>query len=46
MAKQLSDKLDISKELIVLSAPITGDPYYADVADSIFEFHVQYAQQI
>ena len=35
-----------SKELIVLAAPITGDQYYAGVADDIFHFHVQYARQI
>ena len=33
-------------ELIVLFAPITGDPYYADVADDIFAFHVEYASKI
>lgn len=37
---------DIKKELIVLSAPISGDPYYAGVVDSIFDFHVQYVKQI
>lgn len=33
-------------ELIVLAAPITGDAYYAEVADAIFEFHVAYANAI
>ncbi len=33
-------------ELIVLAAPKTGDPYYADVADRIFDFHVAFAEQI
>lgn len=37
---------DQSKELIVLAVPITGDQYYADMADDIFHFHVQYAHQI
>lgn len=35
-----------SGELIVLVAPATGDPYYADVADEIFAFHVAYASRI
>ena len=33
-------------ELIVLAAPVTGDPYYADVADQIFAFHIGYAKLI
>ncbi|MCP4934662.1 MAG: agmatine deiminase family protein [bacterium] len=33
-------------ELIVLAAPRTGDPYYANVADKIFNFHIAYARQI
>jgi len=33
-------------ELIVLAAPITGDPYYAEVADAIFDFHVAYANSV
>lgn len=33
-------------ELIVLAAPKTGDAYYADVADRIFDFHVAFARQI
>lgn len=33
-------------ELIVLAAPVTGDPYYAEVADAIFDFHVAYANAI
>jgi len=33
-------------ELIVLAAPTTGDPYYAGVADAIFDFHVAYANSI
>ncbi|OEU66912.1 MAG: peptide ABC transporter permease [Desulfovibrio sp. S3730MH75] len=37
---------DMSKELIVLAAPISGDPYYADVLDDIFNFQVNYARQI
>lgn len=40
------NKLQLNKELIVLSAPVTGDPCYADVADEIFDFHIQYARQI
>lgn len=37
---------ETSKELIVLAAPQSGDSYYADVAKSIFEFHVAFAQKI
>jgi len=33
-------------ELIVLAAPVTGDPYYAEVADAIFDFHVAYARAV
>ena len=33
-------------ELIVLAAPITGDPYYADIVDQIFAFHLAYARLI
>ncbi|WP_421902885.1 agmatine deiminase family protein [Maridesulfovibrio sp.] len=33
-------------ELIVLAAPLSGDPYYADMADKIFNFHVEFARQI
>ena len=46
MATERPTNTNNQQELIVLAAPITGDPYYADVADSIFEFHVQYARQI
>ncbi len=35
-----------SFELIVLAAPSIDDPYYADVSDDIFDFHIAYAQQI
>lgn len=33
-------------ELIILAAPRDGDPYYADVADAIREFHIAYAKAI
>ena len=33
-------------ELIVLAAPLSSDPYYDDVRDEIFEFHVQFASRI
>lgn len=33
-------------ELIVLSAPRDGDPYYAEAAQDIFDFHVGYARQV
>lgn len=31
------------KELIVLTAPRTGDPYYADMAQNIIDFQIAYA---
>lgn len=31
-------------ELIVLAAPVTGDSYYAKVADGIFKFHVSFTK--
>ncbi len=37
---------ELRNELIVLAAPITGDPYYADAENAIFDFHVEYARQI
>ena len=36
----------MTRELIVLAAPASDDPYYAGVADAIFDFHVAFAQQI
>ncbi|MEM1269856.1 MAG: agmatine deiminase family protein [Bacteroidota bacterium] len=36
----------MSTELIVLAPPADGDPYYADVWEDIFAFHVAYARQI
>ncbi|MCG8440647.1 MAG: hypothetical protein MI723_02455, partial [Caulobacterales bacterium] len=33
----------MAKELIVLAAPRTGDPYYAEVAEDIFAFHIAFA---
>ncbi len=33
-------------ELIVLAAPRTGDPYYAEYSYRIVEFHIAYARQI
>ena len=32
------------RELIVLAAPISGDGYYADYAEAIFDFHIRFAQ--
>jgi len=46
MANERSNNPDGHRELIILAAPISGDPYYADVAERIFEYHVQYARQI
>lgn len=33
-------------ELIVLASPQSDDPYYAEMIDDIFEFHVDYAKKI
>ncbi len=46
MANESTKDRNAQKELIVLSAPITDDPYYMDVADTILDFHIQYVQQI
>lgn len=37
---------DDASELIVLAAPLTGDRYYAEVADAIAAFHIAFAEQI
>ena len=34
------------RELIVVAAPRHDDPYYAEVADGIFDFHVAYARAV
>lgn len=44
-AKAVSES-NLSRELIVLAAPLTDDPYYADVVDDIFDFHIEYVRQI
>lgn len=33
-------------DLIILAAPMKDDPYYAEVAEEIFDFHIQFARQI
>ena len=33
-------------ELIVLASPLSGDPYYKDMVNTIFEFHIAYAKKI
>lgn len=35
-----------ARELILVAAPRHGDPYYADVADDIFAFHIAYAKAV
>ncbi len=40
-ANEALENNDVQKELIILAAPISGDPYYADQAENIFEFHVE-----
>lgn len=37
---------DRSRELIVLAAPESDDPYYGDVTDAIIEFHIGFAELI
>ncbi|MEM6476755.1 MAG: agmatine deiminase family protein, partial [Pseudomonadota bacterium] len=34
------------RELIVVAAPRSGDPYYAEVANDIFDFHIAYAEAV
>jgi len=38
--------LDRNKELIVLAAPLSDDPYYADFFDEIVEFQLAFAKKI
>lgn len=38
--------VDAGGELIVVAAPRSGDPYYADQADAIFDFHIAYAKAV
>ncbi len=45
-ARADENPMTAGKELIVLAAPRAGDPYYADRAEDIFDFHVAYARQI
>jgi agmatine/peptidylarginine deiminase len=33
-------------ELLVVAAPRRDDPYYADLVDSLLDFHVAYAEQV
>lgn len=33
-------------ELIVLASPLSDDPYYQDVRQAIFDFHIEFAKQI
>lgn len=40
-----SASMQPGEELIVLAAPAASDPYYASVADAIFDFHVGFARQ-
>jgi len=41
-----SMSVSLGAELIVLAAPEDGDPYYADVLDDIFDFHIAFARRI
>lgn len=38
--------LSTQAELIVLASPGNEDPYYSDVRDEIFDFHINYAKKI
>jgi agmatine/peptidylarginine deiminase len=42
----MTQPVSAQSELIVLASPVGGDDYYADVEDNIFEFHVNFANQI
>ena len=33
-------------ELIVFAAPLDNDPYYAGVADAIFDFQIAFAREV
>ncbi len=46
LASSLFMTLPARADLIVLAAPITGDPYYTQVAGDIFDFHVAFARAI
>ena len=35
-----------ARELIIVAAPRHNDPYYAEVAADIFDFHIAYAEQV
>ena len=35
-----------NKELIILATPPSGDEYYMDVMEGIFDFHIRYAKTI
>ncbi|MBL6598256.1 MAG: agmatine deiminase family protein [Alphaproteobacteria bacterium] len=41
-----SMSVSLGAELIVLAAPEDGDPYYTDVLDDIFDFHIAFARRI
>ncbi|MCV2884864.1 agmatine deiminase family protein [Aestuariibacter sp. AA17] len=43
--QQGNTNLLAQKELIVVASPRYDDPYYAEVADDIFQFHVAYAKE-
>lgn len=38
--------LQAKADLIILAAPLASDPYYADVRDAIFDFHIGFARRV
>lgn len=46
LATMLAMTVPARAELIVLAAPGSDDPYYAELAGDIFEFHVAFARRI
>lgn len=46
MAGENISYMNSEKELIVLAAPLSGDLYYANQVDAIFNFHIEYVNQI
>lgn len=45
-AAQSEEEMKTENELIVVAAPLAGDPYYDDQADAIFDFHIAYANAV
>jgi hypothetical protein len=46
VAEGRNQEVGIHEELIVIAAPISGDPNYEDIAEDILNFHVKHVWQI